>query len=593
MARGDADDYVRAHPNPLVMNSVRISHTARAMVTVALLATFGALREAGAQGAAAAPYDIVITNGRIVDGTGNAWYRGDIGIRGDRIARIALPGSLAKAPAKSRVDAHDHIVSPGFIDIQAQSFGNFLIGDGKALSMVTQGITTAIMGEGDTPAPVSKSGAAELMKDTTLARYAKLFSGTHGFGNLLDAMQKHGVSQNVGSFVGTATVRRYVKDKTMGAPTAAELDTMRRVVRDAMKDGAFGIASALIYPPDNYSTTADLVEMAKAMSPLGGVYITHMRSEGRKFLEAVDEAITIGREAHVPVEIYHLKAGGVKNWPKMTQAIAKIDSARAAGQDVSADMYLYVAGGNALAACFPPKYAEGGKLVDRLKDPTTRAEIKAATLDENSKEEILCREATPSGVMIVGFTKPELKQYEGKRLDEIAKSMGKDWVDAAMDLVIAEGENLGEILFLMSEDNIKKQLQQPWIKFGTDADAWDPKDSAKGMVHPRTYGNYPRLLGKYVREEKVLPLEDAVRKASSAVAARLSLRDRGLLVEGMKADVIVFDAATIKDVATFPNPHQLSQGVEHVFVNGVAVIKDGQHTGKKPGVVVRGPGYQR
>lgn len=561
----------------------------------AALLPFSISREAYAQSAAssAAPYDVVITNGRIVDGTGNAWYRGDVGIRGDRIARIALPGALAKAPAKSRVDAHDHIVSPGFIDIQAQSFGNFLVGDGLALSMVTQGITTAIMGEGDTPAPVSKAGAAEMMKDTSMARFAPLFSGTHGFGNLLAAMKKHGVSQNVGSFVGTATVRRYVKDRTMGAPNASELDTMRRVVRDAMKDGAFGIASALIYPPDNYSTTADLVEMAKAMSPLGGVYITHMRSEGGQFLEAVDEAITIGRDGHVPVEIYHLKAGGVKNWPKMAQVIAKIDSARAAGQDVGADMYLYVAGGNALAACFPPKYAEGGKLVERLKNPAMRAEIRTAMLDETSKVEILCRSATPSGVMVVGFTKPELKQYEGKRLDEIAKGMGKDWLDAAMDLVIAEGEGLGEILFLMSEDNIKLQLRQPWIKFGTDADAWDPKDAAKGMVHPRTYGNFPRLFGKYVRDEKVLPLEDAVRKASSAVATRLSLRDRGTIAEGMKADVIIFDAATIKDVATFENPHQISQGVEHVFVNGVAVIKDGKHTGAKPGVVVRGPGYSR
>ena len=566
----------------------------RVLIPVALLAAVACHPSTTPTPARAdAPYDVVITNGRIVDGTGNAWYRGDIGIRGDRIARIALPGALAGASAKALVDARDHVVAPGFIDIQAQSFENFLIGDGRALSMVTQGITTAIMGEGSTPAPLSVRGYRAASRDTTMARVGRGFVGEHGFGNLLDAMAAHGVSQNVGSFIGTATVRQYAKDETMGPPTLAELDTMRRVVRDAMKDGAFGIASALIYPPDNYNTTADLVEMAKAASPFGGVYITHMRSEGGKFLEAVDEAITIGREGQVPVEIYHLKAAGVKNWPKMAQVIAKIDSARAKGQDVAADMYLYVAGGNALASCFPPRYAEGGKLLERLRDPKTRAEIKAALLDEQSGEEILCREATPSGVMLAGFTKPELKQYEGKRINEIAAAMGKDWVDAAIDLTIAEDGKIGEILFLMSEDNIKRQLQLPWMKFGTDADAWDPAQAKGVMVHPRTYGNYTRLLGKYVRDERVLPLEDAVRKASSAVATRLSIRDRGILAEGMKADVIVFDAATVRDLATFEKPHQLSVGIEQVFVNGVAVIRDGKHTGAKPGVVVRGPGYQR
>ncbi|MBX9929696.1 MAG: D-aminoacylase [Gemmatimonadaceae bacterium] len=539
-----------------------------------------------------APYDVVITNGRIVDGTGNAWYRGDVGIRGDRIVRIALPGALANAKAASRVDARDHIIAPGFIDIQAQSYENFLVGDGLALGMVTQGITTAILGEGSTPAPLTAHGFAAAAKaDTAFGRVGASFQGARGFGNWLSAMERHGVSQNVGSFLGTSTVRQYAKDESMGAPTAAELDTMRRVVRDAMRDGAFGLASALIYPPDNYSSTADLVEMARAASPFGGVYITHMRSEGAKFVEAVDEAITIGREGRVPVEIYHLKAGGVRNWPKMATVIAKIDSARAAGQDVAADMYLYPAGGNALASCFPPKYAEGGKLLARLRDPATRAEIKAAMLDATSTEELLCREATPSGVMIVGFTKPELKQYEGKRLSEIATAMGKDWVDTAIELTLAEEGRLGEILFLMSEENIRRQLQLPWMKFGTDAGGMAP-DPSVGAVHPRTFGNYPRLFGKYVREEKVLPLEDAVRKSSSAVAARLGIRDRGVIAEGMKADIIVFDATTIRDRATFEQPHQLSEGIEQMWVNGVAVLRDGKHTGAKPGRVVRGPGYQ-
>ena len=591
MAAVSPAGYLRRDTNPTIMPSVPLAR--HGLVSALLL---GAACRAGTSTSPSpvrgdAPYDVVITNGRIVDGTGNAWYRGDIGIRGDRIARITLPGALAHTTAATRIDAHEHVVSPGFIDIQAQSVANFLIGDGRALSMVTQGITTAILGEGDTPAPLTDAGYAETSRDTVWARVAATYRGARGFGHWLDAMATHGVSQNVGSFLGTATVRRYAKNQSMGMPTPAELDTMRRVVRDAMQDGAYGIASALIYPPDNYSSTADLVEMAKAASPFGGVYITHMRSEGARILEAVDEAITIGREGRVPVEIYHLKVGGPRQWPKMAQVIAKIDSARAAGQDVAADMYLYVAGGNALASCAPPKYAEGGKLVERLRDPKMRAEIRAAMLAETPGVEVLCREATPAGTMVVGFTKPELKQYEGKRLSEIAVAMGKEWVDAWIDLVIADGDNLGEILFLMSEDNIRLQLRQPWIKFGTDADGQDPAQ-ATGMVHPRTYGNFPRLFGKYVRDERILPLEDAVRKASSAVATRLSIRDRGLIAEGMKADVIVFDAATIRDLATFEKPHQLSQGVEHVLVNGVAVIRDGKHTGARPGVVLRGPGYQ-
>jgi dihydroorotase/N-acyl-D-amino-acid deacylase len=344
-----------------------------------------------------------------------------------------------------------------------------------------------------------------------------------------------------------------------------------------------------MYPPDNYNSTEDLIASAKAMAPFGGVYITHMRNEGDHLTEAVDEAIRIGREGGVPTEIYHLKAAGLRNWGKMAGVIAKIDSARASGQDVQANMYLYVAGENGFAACIAPRYAADGKLLENLRNPALRASIKADLTREIPGFENSCSEA-PQNVMVVGFTKPELKQYEGKRLTEIAAAMHKDWTDVVIDLNVAEEAKLSEILFRMSEENVRKQIALPWMKFGTDADSQDPA-TAKGMTHPRAYGNFPRLFGKYVREEKVIPLEEAVRKASSAVATRLSIDDRGVLKAGMRADIVVFDPDSIADKATFEKPHQLSVGMRDVFVNGVAVLRDGMHTGAKPGQAVRGPGY--
>ena len=534
-------------------------------------------------------YDVVIENGRVIDGTGAAWFYGDVAVRGDRIAAIGPRGAFRSARAASRIDATGQVVAPGFIDIQAQSYENFMVGDGKALSMITQGITTAILGEGSTPAPVNDKILA-LETDSASKALERQFMGPHGFGDWLQFMVTRGVSQNVGSFVGNGTVRMYGKGGAMGAATPAELDTMQAMVRRVMQDGAFGIASALIYPPNTYASTDELIAVNRAAAPYGGVYITHMRSEGDKFLEAMDEAIRIGKEAGVPVEIYHLKASGVRNWPKMDLAIAKIDSARAAGQDVQADMYLYPAGGNSFASCIPPKYAANGKLLDNLKDPALRATMIQEIHARDAGYENLCEVATPANVMVVGFKKPEYQQYEGKRLNEIADALHKDWAEAIIDLNVAENAGLGELLFLMSEENIRKQIRQPWMKFGTDAESHDPATSV-GMTHPRTYGNFPRLLGKYVREEKVTTLEDAVRKASAAVATRLSLGDRGVLKQGLKADIVVFDPNTIIDNATFPKPHQLSTGMKDVLVNGVAVIRDGRHTGAKPGQVVRGPGY--
>ncbi len=536
-------------------------------------------------------YDVIIENGRVIDGTGAAWFYGDVALRGDHIAAIGPRGTFRSARAIQRVDAAGQLVAPGFIDIQAQSYGNFMSGDGRALSMVMQGITTAILGEGDTPAPVNDKILA-LETDSAARAMAQRFTGPHGFSDWLEFMIGRGASQNIGSFVGNGTVRVFGHGGGIGPATPVEIDTMRAMVRRAMQDGAFGIASALIYPPNTYASTAELTAINQAAAPYGGVYITHMRNEGDKLLEAMDEAIAIGQGAGVPVEIYHLKAAGTRNWPKMDRAIAKIDSARAAGQDVQADMYLYPAGGNSFASCIPPKYAADGKLLDNLRNPALRATIVQEIHARDAGYDNLCEAAGPENVMVTGFRTPALQQYEGKRLSEIAAAERKDWAEVIIDFNIAERAGLGEILFLMSEDNIKNQIRQPWMKFGTDASAQDPA-TARGMTHPRAYGNFTRLLGKYVRDERVTGLEDAVRKASSAVATRLSISDRGVLKPGMKADVIVFDPATVTDRATFEKPHQLSTGIRDVFVNGVAVVRNGEHTGAKPGQVVRGPGYTR
>ena len=445
------------------------------------------------------------------------------------------------------------------------------------------------MGEGATNAPANdKTESAE----QGLGRGTQVrFDGPHGFDAWLKAMEQHGASANFGSFVGASTIRQFVKGMAQGAPAPAETEMMQTLVRQSMEDGAFGIASAIIYPPGNYATTAELGAMAKAMAPYGGVYITHMRSEADQFLEAIDEAIEIGRLGGVPVEIYHLKAGGQRNWPKVRQAIAKIDAARASGMDVGADMYPYIAGATGLTACLPPWTAADGKLFDNLADPAVRARIKAEIQSGKTDWENMGVLAGPEGVLIVGLEKPENKQYVGKRLSEIAALQKKDWMDTAMDLILSERRRVETVYFMMNPDNVKLQLRQPWIKIGTDSSGLDP-ENAKDLAHPRAYGTFPKILGQYVRDEHVLPLEDAVRKMTSAVARRLSIQDRGLLQQGLYADIAVFDPETIADHATFERPHQLSTGVKYVFVNGVMVLRDGRHTGAKPGQIVRGPGYR-
>ena len=542
-----------------------------------------------APSASSAPssYDLVLEGGKIVDGTGAAWFWGDVAIQGGRIAVVAPRGGLRDAPTSERLDVRGMVVAPGFIDIQSHSRENFLRTDGRVISKITQGITTEIMGEGGTNAPANEKTGL----DPEDIPAGNDFRGPRGFDKWLKAMEAHGAAPNFGSFVGASTIRMYGKGMAPGEASPAELDSMRTALRNAMEDGAFGLASALIYPPGNYAGTAELIELAKAMAPHGGVYITHMRSEGNAWLEAIDEAIRIGSEGGVPVEIYHLKAGGTRNWSKTPLAIAKIDSARAAGVDVQANMYAYTAGATGLSACLPPWSSADGKLFQNLADSGVRSRMRTEMAQVQAQWENLCELGGPENVLFLQFEKPANAQYAGKRLSEVAQSMGKDWRDAAMDLISSEHSRVETVYFLMSEENVKLKMRQPWMKFGTDAGGNDPANP-EGLTHPRSYGNYPRILGKYVREEGVLTLEDAVRKMSSAVATRLSIPDRGLVRPGFFADLVVFDPATIGDRATFEQPHQLSVGMRHVLVNGVAVVRDGAVTGAKPGRVVRGPGWR-
>lgn len=538
-------------------------------------------------------YDLVITNGRIVDGTGNPWFYGDIAVRGDRIVRVASRGALSAAEAGRRVDAGGMVIAPGFIDIQSHSWNQLLLGDGRVISKVTQGVTTEILGESTTPAPSNESSAANAgidLNDTTeRARLQRTFAGPRGFDTWLRALESHGNSVNVGSYLGASTVRAYVKGQAQGAPDAGELDTMRVLVRHAMEDGAFGIATALIYQPGSYATTEELAEMARAMSPYQGSYITHIRSEGDQLLEALDEAFTIGRHADVPVVVYHLKASGRLNWPKAAAAVAKIDSARRAGQDVTATMYPYSASGNSLSSCLPDWVPAEGRFFDNLRDSTLRARIVREMLA--GEESDGCASDGPEAMMVVGFRADSLRKYEGLRLNQISDSLGRDWANALIDLVLAENNRLSKLNFRMLDENVAMQIAQPWVVVGSDAGGHDP-EAARALTHPRAYGTFPRVLGKYTRDDGVLRLEDAVRKMTSATAQILRLSDRGLLREGMFADIVIFDPAAVADRATYVQPHQLSVGVRHVWVNGVQVLQDGAHTGATPGRALRGPGWR-
>jgi N-acyl-D-amino-acid deacylase len=538
--------------------------------------------------------DVLIRGARVVDGTGNPWSYGDVAIAGERILDVTSPGLIPSEGIREIVEAAGMVVCPGFIDIQSHSIIP-LMRDPHCLSKITQGVTTEIMGEAWTPAPFGgriQSVFSPVIGSDDLPEWERRAHGWQRFGNWLEAVVERGVTPNVGSFLGGGTLREYARGLELGSSSLDELALMRRVMAEAMEDGAFGVSYALIYPPDTYASTDEIVEIAKVVANHGGVYISHLRSEADALLEGVDEALQIGRQANVAIEIYHLKAAGRRNWSKIGQVVERIEGARASGIDVTADMYPYVGAGTGLASVLPPWIAAEGKFFDNLRDPATRAKIRAEALQPSGGWEAMGDLAGPEGVMPVDFLKPENRCYAGQRLAAIAATHGQAvWVDAAIDLLLSEEQRIFTVYFLMSEENVCSQLRLPWIKISTDAGGVDPTWAAsRGPVHPRAYGTYTRVLGKYVRDEGVLTLEDAIRKMSSAVADRLGLRDRGLLRKGQYADVVIFDPANVRDVATFDDSHQLSVGIRDVWVNGTRAIANGVHTGAIPGQVVRGPG---
>lgn len=537
-----------------------------------------------------ASIDTLIRNAKVVDGTGNPWFYGDVALSGDKLADIRPPGVIPLEAAAEVVDARGLVVCPGFIDIQSHSIAPLMV-DGRCLSKIMQGVTTEIMGEAWTPAPYGERiedpiGFSVYAK--RLPEWNERARSWRRFGDWLTAMIDHGVSPNIGSFLGGGTLRQLVMGLEMRAPSASELGAMRRAMAEAMEDGAFGASYALIYPPDAYTSTAELVEVCKVARDYGGLYITHLRSEAEGIFSALDEAFTVGREAQLPVEIYHLKAAGRENWPKMPRVIRAINDARTQGLDVTADMYPYAASGTGLSSVLPPWAAADGKLFANLRDPGTRARIKAAVLEPDGAWEAMASRDGPEIVMPIGFQQPENQRFVGKRLSEIAEMRDQHWVDAAMDLLLDEGQRISTIYFSMSEENLEEQIKEPWIKISTDAGGYDPAWREElGPTHPRAYGTYPRVLRLYVREKGVLSLEDAIRKMTSSVATRLNLQERGELRQGLLADVVLFDPGTITDHATFEAPHRLATGVREVWVNGVRVVRDGAHTGATPGRIVR------
>ena len=534
-------------------------------------------------------YDTIIRNGNIYDGTGGKPYPADLAIQGDKIAKIA-PNIPERG--KEEIDASNMAVSPGFINMLSWATTS-LIADGRSLSDIKQGVTLEVFGEGGSMGPLNKQ-----MKEDEKASMGefKYDIDWTTLGEYLESLERRGISTNVASFIGATTLRIHEIGYEDRPPTDQEMENMRNLVRQAMEEGALGIGSSLIYAPAFYSSTEELIELCKIASDYNGMYISHLRSESNQFLEALEELITISEKAGIRAEVYHLKAGGVKNHYKMDQAIARIDAARKRGLDISTDMYTYIAGATGLDAHMPPWVQEGGynKWVERLKDPDIRAQVKQEMTTDTDEWENLGYLAGPDGVLFAGFKNSDLRQYIGKTLKEVADELGKHYADVAMDFVIQDGSRVDVVYFLMSEENVKKQIQLPYISFGSDAGSLAPEgDFLKYNPHPRAYGNFARLLGKYVREEKLIPLEEAVYKLSGLSADKLKIKDRGYLKKGNFADVVIFDPETIQDHATFSNPHQLATGVHHVFVNGMQVLKDGEHTGKTPGRVVRGPGYKK
>ena len=538
-------------------------------------------------GFAQASFDLVITNGHIIDGTGSPWYSGDVGIRDGKIAAI---GNLSASARKRTIDASGKVVAPGFIDMLGQSELTILV-DPRLPSKIYQGITTEITGEGTSAAPLND---AIVQSDRSGYDHYKIDPDWRTFRQYFARLEKQGMGINLASYVGATQVRRMVLGDDNVQPTPAQLDQMRALVRDAMHDGAVGVSTSLEYAPAPYAKTDELIALASEASKFGGIYATHMRNESDSVLDAIEEALRIGRKARIPVEIWHIKVAGKANWGRMPEVVARINAARAEGADVTANTYAYTAWFNDFSAFIPQWAHDGGtkKLVERLKDPATRARIRKDMLTpskdwDNEWQEI----PGPDAIMIGVVQNPKMLPFEGKRLSEIAKLWNKDPIDALCDFLI-EDPSTGVAVFGMSQPDVTLALQQPWVSIDNDSSGTSPEGLlGQEHPHPRAYGTFPRILSKYVREEKVVTLEDAIRKFSALPAQRLRLTDRGVLKAGMWADVVVFDPATIHDRATFDNPNQLSEGMEHVLVNGVPVIDQGKMTGNLPGKVLRGPGY--
>jgi len=482
-------------------------------------------------------------------------------------------------------------VAPGFINMLSWATES-LIQDGRGQSDIRQGVTLEVMGEGDSMGPLTEEMRKQMVEDEGDIKYDVTWTT---LGEYLDYLVKRGISPNVASFVGATTLRVHEIGYADRPPTAQELDRMQALARQAMEEGALGIGSALIYAPAFYAKTPELIAISKAVAPYGGMYISHMRSEGNRLLEAIDELITVSREAGVPAEIYHFKQAGQPNWTKIDSAVAKVEQARASGLPITADMYTYTAGATGLDASMPPWVQEGGykEWARRLQDPKVRERLRREMTTPTDAWENLLLSAGGEGALLVGFKNEALRGYAGKTLAEVAQQRGKSVQETAMDLVVEDGSRVQVVYFLMAEDNVKKQIRLPWVSFGSDAASMAPEGVfVKTSTHPRSYGNFARLLGKYVRDERVVPLEEAIRKLTSLPAATLRVKDRGRLAPEFLADVVVFDPATIADKATYERPHQYAVGMRHVWVNGVRVLKDGDHTDAKPGRVVRGPGWK-
>jgi len=538
--------------------------------------------------APAADYDVLIRGGTIYDGSGSAPFVGDVAIRDDKIAYV---GPHATGDAEKVVDASGQAVSPGFINMLSWAVET-LIEDGRGLSDTRQGVTLEVFGEGDSMGPLTPEMKAKDRKRQGDIKYPIKWTT---LGQYLNYMQHKGITPNIASFVGATTVRVHELGEKDVDPTPEQLERMRALVRSAMKDGALGVGSSLIYAPATYAETPELVALTTEAAKCGGMYISHMRSEGNKLIEAIDELIQISRESGAPAEIYHFKQAGKSNWAKLDDAIAKVNAARAAGLRITADMYTYTAGATGLDAAMPPWVQSGGleAWIERMKDPKVRAKvIEEMRTPTNEWENLMILAGGPDNVQLGAFKNPKLKPLTGKSLAEVAKMRGKSPEETAIDLVSEDNSRVGTVYFLMSEDNVKREVALPWMSFGSDEGSEAPEGVfLKSNAHPRAYGNFVRVLGQYARDDKVVTLQDAVHRLSWLPASNLGIRGRGALREGYYADVVIFDPAKVQDHSTYAKPHQLATGVNDVFVNGVQVLKNGEHTGAKPGRVVHGPGW--